>query len=64
MDNSEFINVFISKQKNLINELLAKNLIAETQLEIANNKLNALTEEFNGYKAEAEKAQKRSKSSE
>jgi len=64
MDTNEFVNVFIQKQKNVINELLAKNIILETQLEIANNKLTATTEELNGFKAEAEKAQKKTKSSE
>lgn len=64
MDNSEFINVFIQKQKNLINELQSKLLLTETQLEIASSKLGASTEEVTKLKTELEKAQKKQKPSE
>ena len=64
MDSSEFINVFIQKQKNLINELQSKLLLTETQLEIASNKLGAATEEVDKLKTDLEKAQKKQKPSE
>lgn len=59
--NSEFINVFIQKQKNLINDLQGKLLLAETQLELAQVVSNKLTEELDQAKSELEKLQNKNK---
>ena len=55
--NSEFINIFIQKQKNLINEFQSKLLMAETQAELSNELLKKSTEENDRLKSEIEKLQ-------
>ena len=55
--NSEFINIFIQKQKNLINELQSKLLLAETQIELNNEILKKTTEENDRLKNDIDKLQ-------
>ena len=63
--DTEFINAFIQRQKNLINELQAKLLLCETNLEITQSKFVSLQEENSKLKADIEKQSKKvSKTSE
>jgi len=55
--NSEFINIFIQKQKNLIGELQSKLLLAESQAELSNDLLKKANEENDKLKFELEKLQ-------
>jgi len=55
--NSEFINIFIQKQKNLIYELQSKLLMAETQAELSTELLKKSTEENDKLKSDIEKLQ-------
>lgn len=48
----EFINIYIAKQKALIDELQQKVLVAETQSELSNSKIVALSAELDKLKAE------------
>lgn len=62
--NSEFINIFIQKQKNLIGELQSKLLLAESQAELSNDLLKKANEEIEKLKSDLEKLQaKKTKSS-
>jgi uncharacterized coiled-coil protein SlyX len=58
-DSTEFVNLYIAKQRNLINELQAKLLMLEVQFEISQAKVNQLVEENNKLKGDVEKAQKK-----
>lgn len=57
--DSEFINAFIQRQKSYIGELTSKLLVAETQLEAFQSKVNKLTEENANLLAELEKQSKK-----
>lgn len=57
--DTEFINVFIQRQKNLINELQAKLILCETNLEITQNKFSSLQEENSKLKQDIEKNNKK-----
>lgn len=61
--DTEFINTFIQRQKNLINELQAKLLLCETNLEITQNKFSTLQEENVKLKTDIEKASKKANKS-
>ena len=52
---SEFINIFIQKQKNLITELQSKLLLAESQVELNNELLKKANEENLTLRAEVDK---------
>jgi hypothetical protein len=58
-DSTEFVNLYIAKQRNLINELQAKYLMLEVQFDISQAKVNQLVEENNKLKGDVEKAQKK-----
>jgi len=53
--NSEFINIFIQKQKNLITELQSKLLLAEAQNELNSEIIKKANEENLTLRAEVEK---------
>jgi len=53
--NSEFINIFIQKQKNLITELQSKLLLAEAQNELNSEIIKKANEENFTLRAEVEK---------
>ena len=53
--NSEFINIFIQKQKSLITELQSKLLLAESQVELNNELLKKANEENLTLRAEVDK---------
>jgi len=55
MMNSEFINIFIQKQKSLITELQSKLLLAESQVELNNELLKKANEENLTLRAEVDK---------
>lgn len=57
--DAEFVNAYIQKQKNFINELMAKLLVAETQLEVLEKKIGSQNEQIALYAAELEKHQKK-----
>jgi proteasome assembly chaperone (PAC2) family protein len=59
--DAEFVNAYILRQKNLINDLMAKLLVAETQLEIDEKKINSLSEQNNHLLAELEKEKSQKK---
>lgn len=58
--DSDFINAFIQRQKSYIGEITSKLLVAETQLEAFQTKINKLTEENSNLLAELEKLAKKS----
>ena len=49
---AEFINIYIAKQKALIDELQQKVIVAETQSTLSEQKLSALTAELQKLKAD------------
>lgn len=61
---NDFINIFIQKQKNCINELQSKLLIAEAQIELNNELLKKANEEIDSLKKLAEKTERKEKKSE
>lgn len=58
-DSTEFINQYIAKQRNFINELQAKLLMLEVQFEMSQAKVNQLVEETTKLKSDLEKFQKK-----
>lgn len=58
-DSTEFINQYIAKQRNFINELQAKLLMLEVQFEMSQAKVNQLVEETTKLKGDLEKFQKK-----
>ena len=61
---NDFINIFIQKQKNCINELQSKLLIAEAQIELNNELLKKANEEIDSLKKLTEKTERKEKKSE
>lgn len=59
--DSEFINIFISKQKKYIDELTAKNILLDTQLEVSSSLATKLKEEKQALELELEKLKKKNK---
>lgn len=45
--DTEFVNVYIQKQKSLIDELIAKNILLETKLTLVDKVVNDLTNKTN-----------------
>ncbi len=41
-DNVEFVNIFIQKQKNFIDDLVAKNLVLESKISLLEAKISSL----------------------
>ena len=58
-DSTEFVNLYIAKQRNLINELQAKLLMLEVQFDMSQAKVNQLVEESTKLKGDLEKYQKK-----
>ena len=44
--DTEFVNAYIIKQKNWIEDLLAKHIILEVKVQIAETKVNQLSEQL------------------
>lgn len=59
VDSTEFVNLYIAKQRNLINELQAKLLMLEVQFDMSQAKVNQLVEEMTKLKSDLEKYQKK-----
>lgn len=57
--DAEFVNAYIQKQKTLVNELMNKLLVAETQLEVFEGRIKSLAQENESLKDSLEKAQKK-----
>lgn len=61
--DTEFINVYIQKQKTFIEELVAKNLILETKLTIADKVAGELGSKINSLEDQLAKASEAKKTS-
>ena len=46
--DTEFVNAYLQKQKDLINDLMAKVVMSETRASVAESKLALISEQHNG----------------
>lgn len=53
--DTEFVNVYITKQKNLIDDLLAKNILLETKLTLVEGSTAKLSQKVEELEKELEK---------
>lgn len=58
----EFVNAYIAKQKSYIEDLVAKNIILETRLQLAETKVSQLADELSRINTKVEKQNQRKKS--
>lgn len=58
----EFVNAYIAKQKSFIEDLVAKNIILETRLQLAETKVSQLADELSRINTKVEKQNQRKKS--
>lgn len=55
----EFVNAYIVKQKNWIEDLIAKHIILEVRVQLAEVKVNQLTEQLSLLNSKLEKQSKK-----
>ena len=60
--DTEFVNAYIIKQKNWIEDLLAKHIILEVRVQIAEAKVNQLSEQIALLNSKLEKQTMKKKS--
>lgn len=58
---AEFVNVYIQKQKSWIEDLVAKNIMLETKVQLAENKAAILNDQVQQLNSKLEKFEKSKK---